>query len=72
MTLVWMRYGSWAAHLYGDWKQLCNTKHGQYLKSTPDMKPLPAPLTPQGTPYGRICQQCLKRWKRQVGVRKES
>jgi hypothetical protein len=64
----WKRWGQWAAHLYVDDTQSCHTPHGQSQwisrkRSTPTV-PQPAMLAETGTPFGRVCQKCLREWHR--------
>jgi hypothetical protein len=65
---VWRRYGAWAAHLYdesfGEPKQFCKVKHGLFF-GPKERTLVEASLTPVGTPYGRVCQWCLREWNRQ-------
>jgi hypothetical protein len=57
----WHRWSSWSAHFFVDGVQSCRTLHGIYMGGGfAPKRPAPAELTPQGVPYGRVCDQCLK------------
>lgn len=61
----WFRYGHWAAHFYRNGVQACPTKHGNFGglaigARNPPAKLEPAPLSPWGQPYGRVCAMCSR------------
>lgn len=57
----WHRWSAWSAHFFVDGEQLCDTAHGNFMGGGFEpARPKPAELAPSGTPYGRVCQRCLK------------
>jgi hypothetical protein len=67
MRATWKRWGQWAAHLFNEHGQVCSTQHGQFPGFDPTKtEPVVADLSPNGLPYGRICQRCLKVFHRKA------
>ena len=64
----WFRWNAWAAHYFVDGQQACRTVHsyaeGGMARGLPPLRPAPAPLSMHGVPFGRVCQRCLKVWKK--------
>jgi hypothetical protein len=61
-AVTWKRWGQWSAHLHDDEGQLCSTQHFNPTRKAPDV----CELSPSGLPYGRICNHCLKTFRRFV------
>lgn len=67
MTRIeWRRYGRglWAAHLFINDTQACTTRHGSFCAPVPGVPEFTVvtDLTRHGTPFGRVCQRCMRAW----------
>ena len=60
----WYRWSKYAAHFFVDGRQTCNYRHPNFEhQNRVPAPPTPAHLTPEGSPFGRVCMRCLKLWR---------
>jgi len=63
MKVEWVRWGNWAAHLHLDGKQACPQAHGVMMRNGTAARVVLTELTVSGTPYGRVCERCSRRFR---------
>lgn len=61
MILEWRRLGKWAAHLFINGKQACNTPHDNFEGHAEEHVLTPDEISSHGVPFGRVCARCKKK-----------